>query len=90
MDEAREHLALAAGVFMKRDSEAPLGHGGDGIRVHPWNPLAGDDDISGYELQRLPWQEAFNRIRRSIRRRDAVGRIRVQPFCQAAGIVRRA
>lgn len=73
---------------MERDPEAPLGHGGDGIRVHSGNPLAGDHDISGHELQGLSWQEPFDGIRRSIRRGDAVRRIRVQPFCQEAGMVR--
>ena len=86
--EAGEHLALASRVFMDGDPVAPLGQSGDWIPVHPGNSLAGDDDVSGHELQGLPWQEAFNRIRRSIRRWDAVRRVRVHSFCQDAGIVR--
>jgi len=73
---------------MDRDPEAPLGHIGDGIRVDPGNPLPGDDDVSGHELQGLPWQEAFNRIRRSIRGWDAVRRVGVRPLGQEAEIVR--
>ena len=62
MDEASEHLALAAGVFMDGDPVTPLGHSGDGIRVDPGNPLPGDDHVSGHELQGLPRHEAFNRV----------------------------
>ena len=88
VDEAGEHLALASRVVVHRDPVAPLGQGGYWIGVHPRNPLAGDDDVPGHELQGLPWQEALNRIRRSIRGWDAVRRVGVRPFCQEAGIVR--
>ena len=47
---------------MDGDPVTPLGHSGNGIRVHPGNPLPGDDYVSGHELESLPRQEAFNRI----------------------------